>query len=175
MVRFVSSRFPFFVLFLSCWLFLSLVSHSVAFASEQPEEALFITRYEFGPPTIEQKSIDDFACHAFTVADTTWRMEKALTFTSSVPVFYRSIQDIAPAAKGHLFFGLDASNNLCLFDGKPAHRRILRRFDHLSLPAVRASVPKATYEQLKQGIPIQTIDEYRSVLSTFIRYSDMTS
>jgi hypothetical protein len=151
--------------FLSFW----HISH-VAWAKQ--DQALFITRYACGPPKMELKNIEDLAVHAFTVTDPSWSLEKALTFSASVPVFYRSVEDIAPELKGRMFIQVDSKGSLCLFEGDPKSGHLLQRLDSLSIAALQRGVPRSTYIALRQGIPIQTIEEYRSILSTCARYSD---
>jgi hypothetical protein len=146
--------------------------HAPHVAWAKQDQALFITRYACGPPKMELKNIEDLAVHAFTVTDTSWSLEKALTFSASVPVFYRSVEDIAPELKGRMFIEVDSKGSLCLFEGDPKAGHLLQRLDSLSIAALRRGVPHSTYMALRRGIPIHTIEEYRSILSTCARYSD---
>jgi forespore regulator of the sigma-K checkpoint len=168
---FSKSQSRFLVFAFGLLLIHSCIQPSVALA-KQTDQALFITNYECGPPKMELKDIEDFSCHAFTVTDTSWSLEKALTVSASVPVFSRSIFDIAPELKGHVYVGLDSDNRLSVFEGNPKEGHILQRLDRLSIPALQRSIPHTTFTELQQGIQIQTIEEYRSILSTFLRYSD---
>ena len=79
--------------------------------------------------------------------------------------------DLSPACKEQAYISVDAGGNLTLFDGPPKDEKVLRTFFQLDLGSMESSLPKDVLKQLQEGIRIQDIDEYNSVLSTFSDYA----
>jgi forespore regulator of the sigma-K checkpoint len=85
--------------------------------------------------------------------------------------FVEQVADLSAQCKHNAFFGLDKNGNLSLFEGSPDHEQIIRTFFQLNVEHLKTSLPRGTYNQLKQGIPISDLAEYNSVLSTFSDYA----
>lgn len=83
----------------------------------------------------------------------------------------RSISDLSPECKRQAYMSVDANGNLTLFDGPPEEEKVLRTFFQLDIGSMESSLPKGVIKQLEEGIRIQDIDEYNSVLSTFSDYA----
>lgn len=79
--------------------------------------------------------------------------------------------DLSPACKEQAYMSIDANGNLTLFDGPPQEEKVLRTFFQLDIGSMESSLPKDVLRQLQDGIRIQDIDEYNSVLSTFSDYA----
>lgn len=79
--------------------------------------------------------------------------------------------DLSPACKEQAYMSVDANGNLTLFDGPPQEEKVLRTFFQLDIDSMESSLPKDVLKQLQDGIRIQDIDEYNSVLSTFSDYA----
>lgn len=79
--------------------------------------------------------------------------------------------DLSPACKEQAYMSVDANGNLTLFDGPPQEEKVLRTFFQLDIGSMESSLPKDVLKQLQEGIRIQDIDEYNSVLSTFSDYA----
>ncbi|SMF89154.1 forespore regulator of the sigma-K checkpoint [Paenibacillus uliginis N3/975] len=79
--------------------------------------------------------------------------------------------DLSPTCKEQAYMSVDANGNLTLFDGPPQEEKVLRTFFQLDIDSMESSLPKDVLKQLQDGIRIQDIDEYNSVLSTFSDYA----
>lgn len=79
--------------------------------------------------------------------------------------------DLSQACKEQAYMSIDANGNLTLFDGPPQEEKVLRTFFQLDIGSMESSLPKDVLKQLQEGIRIQDIDEYNSVLSTFSDYA----
>ena len=79
--------------------------------------------------------------------------------------------DLSPACKEQAYMSIDANGNLTLFDGPPKEEKVLRTFFQLDIGSMESSLPRDVLKQLQDGIRIQDIDEYNSVLSTFSDYA----
>ncbi|WP_054958148.1 BofC C-terminal domain-containing protein [Paenibacillus dakarensis] len=79
--------------------------------------------------------------------------------------------DLSPTCKEQAYMSVDANGNLTLFEGPPQEERVIRTFFQLDIKSIESSLPKDVLKQLQNGIRIQDIDEYNSVLSTFSDYA----
>ena len=79
--------------------------------------------------------------------------------------------DLSQACKEQAYMSIDANGNLTLFDGPPQEEKVLRTFFQLDIGSMESSLPKDVLKQLQEGIRIQDIDDYNSVLSTFSDYA----
>lgn len=83
----------------------------------------------------------------------------------------RSVSDLSPECKRQAYMSVDSHGNLTLFDGPPEEEKVLRTFFQLDIGSMESSLPDGVIKQLEEGIRIQDIDEYNSVLSTFSDYA----
>ncbi|ANY72367.1 hypothetical protein BBD41_07050 [Paenibacillus ihbetae] len=83
----------------------------------------------------------------------------------------QTVSDLSPNCKKQAYVSVDASGNLTLFEGPPEEEKVLRTFFQLDLGSMESSLPKDVIRQLQEGIRIQDMDEYNSVLSTFSDYA----
>ncbi|WP_422660182.1 BofC C-terminal domain-containing protein [Paenibacillus sp. EC2-1] len=79
--------------------------------------------------------------------------------------------DLSPTCKEQAYMSIDANGNLTLFEGPPQEEKVLRTFFQLDIGSMESSLPKDVLKQLQDGIRIQDIEEYNSVLSTFSDYA----
>nr|WP_281069370.1 BofC C-terminal domain-containing protein [Paenibacillus shirakamiensis] len=81
------------------------------------------------------------------------------------------VNDLSEACKRRGYMGLDAEGNLSLFDGPPQDRNVIHTFFQMDMERIESSLPEKVVNQLKQGIRIQDVEEYNSVISTFSDYA----
>ncbi|MDI3257502.1 MAG: BofC C-terminal domain-containing protein [Kyrpidia sp.] len=139
-----------------------------AFAPGQ--QALFVTEYAGGLVRIHQGVVDDVTEPAFAAPGARWALDGGLTVVSNVPVFRRSVADMPLDAKGHLFFGLNRESHLVLYDGEPGAGREVRDFGRLDASGAAKALPKGTLDGLRQGLRVDSRDDYLSILSTYGEY-----
>lgn len=68
---------------------------------------------------------------------------------------------------GQAYIGMDSSGGLSLFEGKPDKEKVMRTFFQIDIKSMETSLPKEIVQQLHEGIRVQDLDEYNSVISTF--------
>ncbi|WP_209847099.1 BofC C-terminal domain-containing protein [Paenibacillus sediminis] len=85
--------------------------------------------------------------------------------------FVHQINDLSDNCKKQAYFSIDKNGNLTLFEGPPQKEKVMRTFFQLDVGSMETSLPEGVLDQLEQGIRIQDIDEYNSVLSTFSDYA----
>jgi len=85
--------------------------------------------------------------------------------------FNEMIDDLSPQCKSNAYFGLDTGGNLSLFEGVPEDKQVIRTFFQLNIEHLESSLPHETVKQLYHGIPVNSLEEYNSVLSTFADYA----
>lgn len=83
----------------------------------------------------------------------------------------RSVNDLSPLTKKEAYFGVDEQGNLTLFQGPPEAERVMKTFFQMDMGSLKSSLPEGIWEQLHQGIRVQDLEEYNSVLSTFSDYA----
>lgn len=82
-----------------------------------------------------------------------------------------TLSDLSPMCKEQGYMGIDKNGNLSLFDGAPKEENVMKTFFQLDISSMESSLPEGVLEQLYNGIRIQDIHEYNSVLSTFSDYA----
>ncbi|WP_238653404.1 BofC C-terminal domain-containing protein [Paenibacillus piscarius] len=83
----------------------------------------------------------------------------------------RRVNDLSPLTKKEAYFGVDEQGNLTLFQGPPEAERVMKTFFQMDMGSLKSSLPEGIWEQLHQGIRVQDLEEYNSVLSTFSDYA----
>ncbi|WNS43640.1 BofC C-terminal domain-containing protein [Paenibacillus sp. MMS20-IR301] len=81
------------------------------------------------------------------------------------------VEDLSPLTKKEAYFGVDEQGNLTLFKGRPESEKVMKTFFQLDMGSMKSSLPADIWEQLHQGIRVQDMEEYNSVLSTFSDYA----
>jgi forespore regulator of the sigma-K checkpoint len=77
------------------------------------------------------------------------------------------IDGLSEDCKTQGYIGLDKDGNLTLFDGPPKKEKAVRTFFQIDVEMMESALPAEVIQQLRQGIRIQDVEEYNSVLSTF--------
>lgn len=81
------------------------------------------------------------------------------------------VAELSETCKQKGYIGLDSSGGLSLFEGKPDKEKIMRTFFQIDIKSMETSLPKEIIQQLHDGIRVQDLDEYNSVISTFSDYA----
>jgi forespore regulator of the sigma-K checkpoint len=82
-----------------------------------------------------------------------------------------SIEDLSPECKQKAYMSMDVNGNLTLYEGPPKEEKVIKTFFQLDINSMESALPEGVMEQLYDGIRIQDIDEYNSVISTFSDYA----
>ncbi|MEC0369651.1 BofC C-terminal domain-containing protein [Paenibacillus chibensis] len=86
-------------------------------------------------------------------------------------VLNETILDLSPTCKQRAYMSMDKDGNLSLFDGPPEQDKVIKTFFQLDISSMESTLPDDALRHLYDGIRIQDIDEYNSVLSTFSDYA----
>lgn len=81
------------------------------------------------------------------------------------------IDDLSEHCKLNAYMGMDKAGNLTLYDGVPKKEKVVRTFFQLDVRFMESSLPQDKLDELANGIRINDIDEYNSVLSTYSDYA----
>jgi forespore regulator of the sigma-K checkpoint len=79
----------------------------------------------------------------------------------------RKVEDLSELCKQHAYMGLSINGQLTLFEGPPKKEKVIRTFFQLDVGSMETALPEGVYGQLQQGIRVQDMNEYNSVISTF--------
>lgn len=82
-------------------------------------------------------------------------------------VLKKNINDISPLLKANGYFGLSDDDTLSIFNGKPEEMNIIQSFFQIDIDKLESK----KQEQLKNGIPIRSRNDYQKVLNAFKPYS----
>lgn len=82
-------------------------------------------------------------------------------------VFRQQVNDISPLLKANGYFGITEDGVLTIFNGEPRKAQIIQSFFSIDLGKLESK----KCEQLKQGIPIKSKNDYMEVLKSFSGYS----
>ncbi|MDO7908074.1 BofC C-terminal domain-containing protein [Paenibacillus sp. JX-17] len=137
-------------------------------ASDQAREVYRIRHYICGSET------EKLGTH--TSAEAVALVEQHLEWKSRIDqqgalVLEMEIADLSPKCKQAGYMSLDSGGKLALFEGPPKKEKVIRTFFQLDLGSMETSLPEGVLKQLQQGIRIQDVDEYNSVISTFSDYA----
>lgn len=83
----------------------------------------------------------------------------------------QKVNDLSELTKKEAYIGVDAFGNLTLFQGPPAQEKVMKTFFQLDMGSLKSALPEKMWKELQDGIRIQDIEEYNSVLSTFSDYA----
>lgn len=83
----------------------------------------------------------------------------------------QKVNDLSDVTKKEAYIGVDAFGNLTLFKGPPAQEKVMKTFFQLDMGSLKSALPEQMWKELHEGIRIQDIEEYNSVLSTFSDYA----
>ncbi|AIQ54348.1 BofC C-terminal domain-containing protein [Paenibacillus sp. FSL R7-0331] len=83
----------------------------------------------------------------------------------------KRVNDLSPLTKQNAYIGIDEEGNLSLFKGRPEGEEVLKTFFQMDMGSMKSSLPEEVWQQLHEGIRVQDIGEYNSVLSTFSDYA----
>ncbi|MCL6602560.1 MAG: BofC C-terminal domain-containing protein [Paenibacillus sp.] len=83
----------------------------------------------------------------------------------------KKVDDLSPTSKKDSYIGVDEQGNLTLFKGHPVKEEVLKTFFQMDMGSMKSSLPENIWKQLQEGIRVQDIDEYNSVISTFSDYA----
>ncbi|MFS0727382.1 BofC C-terminal domain-containing protein [Paenibacillus sp. 1P07SE] len=86
-------------------------------------------------------------------------------------VLLEQVEDFSEDCKQGAYFRLDKLGQLSLFEGPPEQERVIRTFFQLDTSYMESSLPKQHWEALTEGIRVNDVEEYQSVLSTFSEYA----
>lgn len=87
----------------------------------------------------------------------------------------KKVDDLSPACKKESYIGVDEEGNLSLFKGRPVKEEVMKTFFQMDMGSMKSALPEEIWNQLHEGIRIQDIEEYNSVLSTFSDYARDTA
>jgi len=90
-------------------------------------------------------------------------------------ILSRNVEDISPECKNRTYFSLNPEGYLTLFSGDPSNKlgqyMIIETFFRIDIDKLESSLPIEPVQQLYEGIPVQDLAEFNSVLSTFSEFS----
>lgn len=93
-----------------------------------------------------------------------WQLKKV---TGSKIIFSKQMDDISPLLKANGYFGITKKGVLTIFNGKPDQSNIIQSFFQIDINKLESHIQ----QELNEGIPIKTKDNYVKVLETFKLYS----
>ncbi|MCM3413100.1 MULTISPECIES: intercompartmental signaling factor BofC [Bacillaceae] len=82
-------------------------------------------------------------------------------------VFQKNIDDISPLLKTNGYFGIAGDGTLTIFNGKPKTNEVIQSFFQLDVEKLESR----KHDELKEGIRIQSKDQYLEVLQNLQYYS----
>jgi forespore regulator of the sigma-K checkpoint len=75
--------------------------------------------------------------------------------------------DLSPLCKKEGYFGIAKDGTLAIFLGPPNDNQVIQTFFRMDTELLESRLPKTEMSYLKDGIKINTVTEYFSILSTY--------
>ena len=132
------------------------------------KKLILITHYVVGHDTIEIKIENISSIEDIKEKYLDWSITKE---TDDEIVLERNVEDLSPTLKQGSYFGLGSDGYLTLYREISEGNEIIQTFFRIDIEKLESGLPREPVEQLYQGIPIQDLAEYNSVLSTFSEFS----
>ncbi len=110
------------------------------------------------------------------VQETIWSMEdffaayeqwQLMDMTEDQVVFQKQVDDISPLLKTNGYFGISDNGVLSIFNGKPGQAEIIQSFFQIDVEKLESK----RHDDLVNGIPIKSKQEYEEVLEQYKAYS----
>ncbi|MEH7343630.1 intercompartmental signaling factor BofC [Bacillus sp. JJ1532] len=110
------------------------------------------------------------------LTETIWSMEEfwakydewqLIDMEEEKMIFRKYMDDISPLLKANGYFGITDKGVLTIFNGRPHKSNIIQSFFQIDLGRLESK----KCEELKEGIPIKTKEQFVEVLETFKSYS----
>ena len=140
----------------------------VNLAAEQEIELVMITQYVVGEDVIEKRKEKYHSLEEIKERYPQWEI---VEMKDNQMVLIRHMEDISPACKEKAYFGLSPDGYLTLYKGDDQGKEVIETFFRIDIKSLESALPQEPVEQLHQGIPIQDLAEFNSVLSTFSEYA----
>lgn len=83
----------------------------------------------------------------------------------------RKVRDLSPKVKEEGKIGLTEDGMLILYSGDEEERKVIETFFQINIERMESSLPQEEVEQIRKGIPIHSLAEYNSILSTYGEYA----
>ncbi|WP_209122818.1 intercompartmental signaling factor BofC [Alkalihalobacillus sp. BA299] len=173
------------VLFLlSCVLLLGFQTETEkTFQAHAPKQAATVLKTnqdeKLGPKTIQvilQRVYLDGEISEEIVEETIWSMEDFWAFydewllidqNEEKILFKKEIDDISPLLKINGYFGISEDGVLNIYEGKPEERKIIQSFFQINTKKLKSHHEN----ELKNGIPVMSRENYQEVIKTFKKYA----
>ena len=144
--------------------------------AEQPENPLDDGAGPFELTVILERYYLDGEISEEQVKETIWSIDdfwlryegwQYIGMNEKTVVFKQYIDDISPLLKANGYFGLTEDGVLTIFNGHPGQSKIIQSFFQIDV----GKLESRKRQQLQNGIPIKTKDQYEKVLETFKPYT----
>ncbi|ADU29752.1 Domain of unknown function DUF1901 [Evansella cellulosilytica DSM 2522] len=110
------------------------------------------------------------------VHETIWSMEDFWAFyddwqlvdqNQSQIIFKKDLNDISPLLKMHGYFGLSDDGTLNIYNGEPIENNVIQSFFQVNTSRLKSHL----HQELLNGIPVTTKDQYLQVLKMCEEYA----
>jgi forespore regulator of the sigma-K checkpoint len=82
-------------------------------------------------------------------------------------LFVKEVNDISPVLKMNGYFGITKGGVLTIFEGSPDNQEVIQSFFQIDVKKVESYLQ----EQLEDGIPVKSKENYETVLKEFQQYT----
>jgi len=97
-----------------------------------------------------------------------WLVEE---YDGDTVTFYEYVEDLSETCKQSAYIGIDGMDQLTLFEGMPSYDHAIRTFFQIDIEQLKTSLPQEAVDSLYNGIRIQDLAQYNSVISTFSQFA----
>ncbi|CCQ94133.1 exported hypothetical protein [[Clostridium] ultunense Esp] len=131
-------------------------------------EVIFRTIYEVGPVEEEVKKIP------YSELENLKKQYGNLTSYGAVRERYiveKRVEDLSPFIKERGKLGLTKDGMLMLYTGSEIDPQVIETFFRIDVKRMESSLPQEEVNLLRQGIPVHSLAEFNSILSTYGEYA----
>ncbi|UCZ54346.1 intercompartmental signaling factor BofC [Bacillus shivajii] len=160
-------------------LLLMITTIVLVMATYSSETKAQVDHESFEAKTVEvilQRHYLDGEVSEETVEETIWSMEDFWSFYDDWQlvdqgedqvVFKQDLNDISPLLKMNGYFGLSDEGTLNIYNGRPDDNEVIQSFFQINTSRLKSHL----HDELVEGIPVSSKDQYLQVLKTYEKYA----
>ncbi|MEX2104780.1 MAG: BofC C-terminal domain-containing protein [Bacilli bacterium] len=131
-------------------------------------EVVLKSHYVCGDSTTEKQLISKVTLQQLQLMYEGWNIK---SYEDDKAIFEREVWDLSPQCKQNGYFGISDDGYVTLFNGPPHLSEVIETFFQIDMERIRSSLPEEPVSRLMNGMRVNDMAEYNSILSMLSPYS----
>ncbi len=131
-------------------------------------EVILKRHYVCGDSTSEKQLMSHVTLQQLQQMYEGWNLK---SYKDDKVVFEQEVWDLSPQCKKNGYFGISEDGYVTLFNGPPHLSEVIETFFQIDMESIRSSLPAEPISRLMNGMRVNDMAEYNSILSMLSPYS----